>query len=229
MKILVAIPSISVVRVNTMLGIINQSSKPPDKVLIMSNNTDVCHYNTIGRKIHARTQVVIDTEKEGVNIWWNFATIETVRRGFDWLCLLNDDILFSVNFFAVMYEALLNYGADLVYPRITTNISSYYKFTDRLTRFVPATKRQGCAMFLSRDFIEKCPGIPEELVYFYGDDWYFAHATSPVKYNGCLVHHEVGGTTRVDVEKFRGIRRSEGKVYRRLVKEGLCTNQVCEK
>ena len=226
MKLLVAIPTVNVTRASAMLGMINENSHYPDNVLIMSANIHAGECLTKPRAINRRTVVLVDETITGVNPQWNRAIHEVITGDFDALLLLNDDVLISPLFFSIMFENMNKLGPfGVLCPKVTTNERRYMRFTEDVhtspTRIV-GPKLYGCAFIMSKPFLVQCPEIPDELQYFYGDDWIEFWCR---KLNYCLaqttdtlIYHEVGGTTYTATEKFRAIRAAEGKQYKSIMK-----------
>ena len=223
-RLKVVVPTLSLTRANAFLGMLDCGSRLPNSVEIMTSNIDVSQCLGQSRKINKRVWVTINEDVEGVNPWWNRAIECAVNHNdCDVLLIMNDDVLVSEFYIEKMLQAtpyLAHHG--IIVPRVTSAEGRFMRFIeDTECKLVPRTKRCGCAFMLDKKFISMAPSIPKTLKFFYGDDWLWFWAEkllyTPAENQSTLIYHEVGGTTRTDVDRFRMIRKAEGKVYRELV------------
>lgn len=112
-----------------------------------------------------------NNENKGVNKSWNIGLKRAILNGYNYICIANNDILFTKNWDIPLIEALDN-GCDVVSPYLTERIiphdfpigSGRYKNPNPLNLL-------GCCFMFKRLFIEKCGYFPEDMLHYYGDNW----------------------------------------------------------
>ncbi len=140
------------------------NTKRPERIIIIDNSDEGFDPISDISVIHIRHK-----ERIGVNESWN---IGVSLSNMDVVAILNDDIIIGNRFFERMTQALqLKKRAAVACPMVVLN-KWFVGESDRIM-IVPMLLREGCAMVIKKEILDRIPKIPKELETFCGDDWYW--------------------------------------------------------
>ena len=114
---------------------------------------------------------VKNTTNQGVNKSWNIGIKKAIELGAYYICIANNDILFTPNWEIPLINAL-----DGEY-----SVVSPYSTERELPKDFPTGKDRhvnpnplnilGCCFMYTVNFINECGYFPEDMVHYYGDNW----------------------------------------------------------
>lgn len=126
-----------------------------------------------------------NTTNLGVNKSWNVGLSKALVLGSKYICIANNDLLFTDGWDIPLIEALNN-GYDVVSPYSTERVLPT-DFPNGSTRHVNPNPLNilGCCFMFTSGFIDKCGFFPEDMLHYYGDNW----VCDISKKNGLKVGH----------------------------------------
>lgn len=125
---------------------------------------------------HSKLTVVSPKENLGVNYPWN---IGCKMSQYDYLCILNDDLIFDLRLFEKVKPVLGRSDTGMVGLHAGLEEFEQIPFTNGLIDILEwqgvHTFSFGCLMFVQKDHYLT---IPSDLKYYYGDEWLFDMSTA---------------------------------------------------
>jgi len=189
----------------------------PSKVIIIDNTKDRS-YKPESKQFPIYT---FHSQTGYVNESWNVG-ITKVDITCDYVSILNDDIFLNSWYFQRIIETFEAYeDCGVACPKTVTNIVEMGKGKGR-RRITMMKKREGWAMTLRKDVLDKIPPIPDYRVeIFHGDDWFWYNTNTKgyhwYKDLGNVIWHKVGAS--VASLNFRNRKKKEHNEWRRIMKE----------
>jgi len=171
MQVGVVIPIINDRYIYTLLDCIGRNSIHPDSIIIIDNCKNKCNLKITSTGLRMETHR--PNLPLNVNASWNYG-IKTLAD-FDLISVLNDDLLLEDLFF----EKIIRLAKK--HPNYSVFCPETVKDPDLVRESLPLGsesgvemgRREGWAWTIRSSTAKHIPPIPEELVTFYGDDWFW--------------------------------------------------------
>ena len=162
----------------------------PDNILIIDNSLVPEAFPV---DIRLPIEIIDPGKQLGVNASWNLGIRET--RDCDYLAILNDDVILSKHFFERNIDVFRHYvDCGVACPTTVFDIADMHDNIHGKT--IRMKKREGWAFSFQWPLLLTIPPIPDNLVTFCGDDWFWMHTQRKgfcwYKDTGNVVYHKVG-------------------------------------
>jgi glycosyltransferase involved in cell wall biosynthesis len=182
--------------VYTLTCLQNQTIKP-DKIIIIDTSIDKSGFKVTKMFAYNDIKIIIDVERVGIYKAWN-SGIDLA--GDDNVLIINDDLIFPINFIEVMKYALIQKKSLCYVPKTSTRdhianfISvSFDYYPSGLISFKPSNWMSGFVFMLTRDCINKVGKFnTKKYDVWFGDDDYQQRIQLFAKQN------QITGITLVD-------------------------------
>lgn len=165
----------------------------PDNILIIDNSM----VDKIFPPCGMRQKVIFSGRRMGVNESWKVGISKT--EDCDYVAILNDDVVLGKHFFERNID-LFNYHpfCAAACPGTVHDMSELHDNVNG--RVIRMKKREGWAFSFQYPLLKKIPPIPNGIITFCGDDWFWTH-THPYgfywyKDTGNIVYHKVGAAVK---------------------------------
>lgn len=213
MKFKVIIPVVNRSLADALLQSMAGNTILPDSVLIIDNSLGKRPFEL---KADFPADVIDPGTRLGVNASWNMGIDHT--RPCDYVAILNDDVVLGSRFFERNIQVFEKYPDCGVACPHTVNDPAALD-ADTSARIMRMKKREGWAMSFRWSLLREIPPIPEDLITFCGDDWFWVHTHMNglcwMKDTGNVVYHGIG-----EAVKKLGVRshlRQDKATFKRLV------------
>lgn len=171
MRIGVFIPVVQECYVKPLVTYIENNTVRPDKIIILDNSANS---NIVVSSKRSCLEIIKPPEPLTVNRSWNYG-ISKLAGEVDLVSILNDDLIIEDMFFEkLLYAARKNAKAGVFCPN-TAHDQNKVKNVFKTTTCSRMTKREGWAWTIRSEVAKLIDPIPEKLVTWCGDDWYWHH------------------------------------------------------
>jgi len=171
MRVGVFIPVVQECFVRPLMTYIERNTVRPDKIIILNNSSKS---NIVIPARRGTLEIVKPPEPLTVNASWNYG-IQKLAGEVDLIAVLNDDLIIEDMFFEkLLYAAKKNTKAGVFCPN-TAHDQNRVRNPFRTTTCSPMTRREGWAWTIRSEVAKLIDPIPEQLVTWCGDDWYWRH------------------------------------------------------
>lgn len=168
----------------------------PDNILIIDNS-----FVPEAFPVDARLPVEVmdpgSPQRLRVNASWNLGIRET--GDCDYLAILNDDVILGKHFFERNIDVFRQHAdCGVACPATVFDMADLH---DNIHgKIIRMKKREGWAFSFQWPVLKAIPPIPDDLITFCGDDWFWVH-THPkgfrwYKDTGNVVYHKVGAAVK---------------------------------
>lgn len=166
----------------------------PDNILIIDNSLVPEAFPV---DIRLPVEIMDPGKRLGVNASWNLGIRET--RDCDYLAILNDDVILSKHFFESNIDVFRQHAdCGVACPGTVFDIADMHDNTHG--RIIRMKKREGWAFSFQWPLLKAIPPIPDDLITFCGDDWFWTHTHMKgfhcYKDTGNIVYHKVGAAVK---------------------------------
>jgi hypothetical protein len=169
---------------------------PPDRMIIIDDSDN-------GFTIPSEVKFDVEywkTEKWlGVNAYWNWGVSKLNDE--DFVMILNDDVILHNRFLEMILIAMARHKKlCVVCP--TQVVSPEFVGGSDIIQCEFMDRREGLAFTFRRYILDRIPPIPEELVMYFGEDWYWHHTAVRAYYWGKVItnriyhYHSLGANQR---------------------------------
>lgn len=174
MQVGVVIPIVNDTYIYQLLDCIGRNSTQPDLIIIIDNSKNKCNLELNNSGL--RTEIYQPTIPLNVNASWNYGIHAlTALAGFDLISILNDDLLLEDLFFEKMIRLAKKHQNHSVFCPETVKDPNLIRESLPLgsESGMEMSRREGWAWTIRSSAAKYIPPIPEELVTFCGDDWFW--------------------------------------------------------
>ena len=190
----VIIPVVNRKLAAALLASIAANTVTPDNILIIDNSL-------ADKAFPADTRFpieIIDPGKQlGVNASWNLGIREI--GDCDYLAILNDDVILGTQFFEKNIAVFRQQGdCGVACPMTVFDMAELHD--NARGRIIRMKKREGWAFSFQWQLLKEIPPIPDKLITFCGDDWFWVHMHLRgfrwYKDTGNIIYHQVGAAVK---------------------------------
>lgn len=146
------------------------TTKNPYIVIIVDDNSN--DNTTELKDKQSDTLVYIKNETNlGVNKSWNIGLKKAIELGSEFICIANNDLLFTQDWDAPLKRELEN-ELSVVSPYSTErSIPKDFPLGNNRHKNPNPMDILGCCFMFKPSFITECGFFPEAMIHYYGDNW----------------------------------------------------------